>query len=65
MIIKNKNGEFSVNTAQFNYLMSKFNFDCISWDIINKTNFINSSWEYLKADEYFEKNWRSFRNELK
>ena len=52
MIIKNKNGEFSVNASQFNYLMSKFNFDCINW-------------EYLKADEYFEKNWRSFRNDFK
>ncbi len=65
MIIKNKNGEFSVNASQFNYLMSKFNFDCINWNIIHRTNFINSSWEYLKADEYFEKNWRSFRNDFK
>jgi hypothetical protein len=65
MVIKNNNGEFSVNAAQFNYLMSKFEFNLINWDIVQKTNFINSTWEYCKADEYFEKNWRQFRNQLK
>jgi hypothetical protein len=65
MVIKNNNGTFSVNAAQFNYLMSKFEFNLINWDIVHKTNFINSTWEYSKADEYFEKNWRQFRNQLK
>jgi len=65
MVIKNNNGEFSVSAAQYNYLMSKFEFNRINLDIVNKTNFINSSWEYAKADEYFEKNWRQFRNQLK
>lgn len=65
MIIKNNNGEFPLNAAQFNYLIHKFEFNMINWDIIHRTNFINSSWEYAKADEYFEKNWRQFRNQLK
>lgn len=65
MIIKNNNGEFPVNAAQYNYLTRKFEFNMINWDIIHRTNFINSTWEYDKADEYFEKNWRQFRNQLK
>ena len=65
MIIKNRNGEFSINASQYNYLIHKFQFNMINWDILYKTNFINSTWEYIKADEYFEKNWRQYRNQLK
>jgi hypothetical protein len=65
MIIKNTNGEFEVNAAQYNYLIHKFIFKLINWHIVHKTSFINSSWEYTKADEYFEKNWIQYRNQLK
>lgn len=65
MIIKNNNGSFSVNAVQYNYIISKFEFNKINLDIVFKTNFTNSTWEYNKADEYFEKNWRQFRNQLK
>lgn len=54
MIIKNKNGYFEVNAAQYNYLMHKFDFEDIDRDKVVKTNFINSSWEYEKADEIFK-----------
>ena len=46
MIIKNKNGYFEVNAAQYNYLMHTFNFEDIDRDKVAKTFFINSSWEY-------------------
>lgn len=54
MVIINKNGEFSVNAAQFNYLTHTFVFNEIDAEKVQKTNFINSSWEYEKADKIFK-----------
>lgn len=54
MIIKNRNGEFIVNSAQYNYLTHNFVFNEINIEKVQKTNFINSSWEYKKADEIFK-----------
>ena len=64
MIIKNRNGEFAVNAAQFNYLSHTFIFNEINDELVNKTNFINSSWEYEKADKIFKNN-ETYRNKLK
>ena len=56
MIIKNSNGEFSVNAAQYNYLTHTFEFNKIDSELVSKTNFVNSSWEYEKADKVFKSN---------
>ena len=49
MYIKNKNGEFSVYSSQYNYLVRNFDWDEIDAKLVLKTNFINSSSEYSKA----------------
>lgn len=54
MIIKNRNGEFSVNSAQYNYLTHIFDFNKIDGELVGKTIFIKSSWEYEKADKIFK-----------
>ena len=56
MVIKNRNGEFSVTAAQYNYLTHTFGFNEINSKLVSKTNFINSSWEYKKADKIFKNN---------
>ena len=40
MTIKNNNGEFPVNAAQFNYLIHKFEFNMINWNTIRMFNYI-------------------------
>ena len=64
MIIKNRNGEFAVNAAQFNYLTHTFIFNEINAELVGKTNFVNSSWEYEKADNIL-KNDETYRDKLK
>lgn len=51
MVIKNKNGEFSLTAPQFNYLTNTFIFNEINKELVTKTNFIVSTYEYEKADE--------------
>lgn len=55
MIIKNKNGEFSVTAPQFNFLSHNFIFNEINSELVSKTNFITSSWDYDRAHETVKK----------
>jgi len=55
MIIKNKNGEFSLTAPQFNFLTHNFVFDEINAELVNRSNFITSSWDYDKAHETVKK----------
>lgn len=51
MIIKNKHGEFQLNSSHYNWLVATYSFDEITAKIVTKTRFINSSWEYEKANK--------------
>lgn len=51
MIIKNKHGQFELNSSHYNWLMRSYCFQDITAEIVQKTLFINSSWEYEKADK--------------
>lgn len=49
MIIKNKNGEFQLNSCQYNWLTHHMVFDDIDEFIVSKIRFIVSTYEYEKA----------------
>lgn len=49
MIIKNKNGQYDLNSSHYNWLTHWIMFNEIDSFIVEKTRFINSSWEYEKA----------------
>ena len=64
MVIENRNGTFSVNAAQYNYLPNTFEFNEINSELVGKTNFVNSTWEYKRADDIFKNN-EIYRDKLK